>query len=120
MANAVVWVDIPVVDLDRAIRFYSAILGATVTRIENPGMPLGLLPHGEQEVGGCLFHDPERPPSAEGTLVYLTAQGRLDAAEAAIVPNGGKVLQSKHAIGPYGFRTVFLDSEGNRLALHST
>lgn len=119
MANAVVWVDIPVVDLDRAIRFYSAVLGQMVERHEM-GISLGLLPHGPGEVGGCLFHDPERPPSAEGALVYLSAQGRLEAAEAAIVPNGGKVLQSKHAIGPYGFRTVFLDSEGNRLALHST
>jgi predicted enzyme related to lactoylglutathione lyase len=120
MSNAVVWLDIPVVDLDRAIRFYSAVMGESVARHEFPGMTIGLLPHGEQEIGACLFCDPARPPSAEGPLVYLNAKGRLDAAEAAVVPNGGKILQSKHAIGPYGFRTVFLDSEGNRLALHST
>jgi uncharacterized protein len=120
MSNAVVWVDIPVVNLDRAIGFYSQVLGQTVARHEFPGMAIGLLPHGENEVGGCLFEDPERPPSREGALVYLSAQGRLDDAEAAIEPNGGEILQSKHAIGPYGFRTVFIDSEGNRLALHST
>ena len=28
MANQVVWFDMPVKDLDRAIRFYSAVLGA--------------------------------------------------------------------------------------------
>jgi uncharacterized protein len=38
MANQVVWFDIPVVDLDRAIRFYSAVLGATVKKEEFPGV----------------------------------------------------------------------------------
>lgn len=119
MANQVVWVDIPVTNLDRAMKFYSAVLGEAVQKHEMPGMTLGVLPHGDGEVGGCLFVDPERPPSREGTLAYLNASGRLEAAEAAINTNGGQVLQSRHAIGPYGFRTVFLDSEGNRLALHS-
>jgi hypothetical protein len=30
------------------------------------------------------------------------------------------VLEAMHAIGPHGFRAVVLDSEGNRIALHST
>ena len=30
MANQIVWCDIPVLDLDRAIRFYSVVLGAVV------------------------------------------------------------------------------------------
>jgi uncharacterized protein len=119
MSNAVVWLDIPVVDLDRAIRFYSAVMGQTITRQDFPNMSIGLFPHGDGEIGACLFQDPERSPSAEGPLAYLNAQGRLEAAEAAIELNGGEILQSKHSIGPYGYRTVFLDSEGNRLALHS-
>ena len=49
-------------------------------------------------------------------LVYLNAQGRLDEAIAAVESSGGKVLQPKHQIGPYGFRAVVLDSEGNRVA----
>jgi len=28
MANQIVWCDIPVLNLDRAIKFYSALLGA--------------------------------------------------------------------------------------------
>lgn len=119
MANALVWLDIPVVDLDRAIRFYAAVLGREVMKHDFPNMTIGVFAHGEGESSACLFHDPARPPSAEGPLVYLNAQGRLEDAERQIEPHGGKVLQSRHAIGPYGFRTVFLDSEGNRLALHS-
>ena len=34
--------------------------------------------------------------------------------------NGGEVMQPKHQIGPYGYRAVVIDSEGNRIALHST
>ena len=47
MANQVVWVDIPVLDLDRAIHFYSAVLGSPVTKQEYPGMAIGLLPGSE-------------------------------------------------------------------------
>jgi predicted enzyme related to lactoylglutathione lyase len=52
-------------------------------------------------------------------MVYLNANGRLDDAIASVVANGGKVLQPKHPIGPFGFRAIILDSEGNRVALHS-
>ncbi len=120
MANQVVWCDIPVVDLDRAIRFYSAVLGAAVKKEEFPGMTIAVLPHQDNEVSGCLYKKEGDNPSHQGPLLYLNAQGRLDQATAAVEPNGGKILQSKHSIGQYGFRAVILDSEGNRLALHST
>jgi predicted enzyme related to lactoylglutathione lyase len=119
MANQVVWVDIPVLDLDRAVRFYSAVLGSAVQKQEYPGMTIGLLPGAEGDVSGCLFTKADERPSDRGLLVYLNAQGRLDQAIAAVEPNGGKVVQPKHPIGPHGFRAIILDSEGNRVALHS-
>jgi predicted enzyme related to lactoylglutathione lyase len=119
VANQVVWVDIPVLDLDRAVRFYSAILGSAVQKQNYPGMTIALLPGTDSDVTGCLFARDGEQPSDRGLLVYLNAQGRLDQAIAAVEPNGGKVLQPKHPIGPYGFRAVILDSEGNRVALHS-
>jgi predicted enzyme related to lactoylglutathione lyase len=119
MASPIVWVDIPVLNLDRAIRFYSAILAAEVKKQEYPGMAIGLLPMAVHETSGCLFVKAEEKPSATGPLVYFNAQGRLDEAIAAAEANGGKVLLPKHPIGPHGFRAVLLDSEGNRVALHS-
>ena len=124
MANNVVWLDIPVVDLDRALKFYSAVMGVTVKKETFPGpdgkpQAIGLFPHENNDVGACLFTKSDEKPSATGALVYLNAQGRLDDAIAAVVPNGGKILQPKHQIGPYGSRAVILDSEGNRMALHS-
>jgi predicted enzyme related to lactoylglutathione lyase len=119
MANQIVWVDIPVIDLDRAIRFYSAVLGAPVNKQEYPGMTIGLLPGHDPDVTGCLHKSENDRPSDHGLLVYFNCEGRLDDAIAAVVPGGGKIVQGKHAIGPYGFRAVVLDSEGNRVALHS-
>lgn len=119
MANSVVWVDIPVLDLDRAIRFYSAVLNGEVTKQEYPGMAIGLLPGYDSDVSGCLFTKADELPSVTGPLLYLNAAGRLDEAIAAVEPNGGKVLEARHQIGPHGYRAIILDSEGNRLALHS-
>jgi predicted enzyme related to lactoylglutathione lyase len=119
MANQIVWFDLPVLDLDRAIRFYSAVLGVTVKKEEYPGMAIGVLPHKDDEVSGCLHKSDTDKPTTHGALLYFNAQGRLDEAIAAVEPSGGKILKPKHAIGPYGFRAVVQDSEGNRIALHS-
>jgi uncharacterized protein len=117
--NQVVWCDIPVKDLDRAIKFYSGVLGQAIKKESMPGMTFGLLPHAQDSVSGCLVETTETKPSADGPLIYLNCHGRLDIAIATVEINGGKILKPKHPIGPYGSRAVILDSEGNRLALHS-
>jgi predicted enzyme related to lactoylglutathione lyase len=119
MANQIVWCDIPATDLERAIRFYSVVLGAAVKKEDLPGAAIGVLPHDDGEVGGCLFLSDNERPSDRGVMIYLNCNGRLDDAIVAVASNGGKVLQPKHQIGPFGFRAIILDSEGNRVALHS-
>jgi predicted enzyme related to lactoylglutathione lyase len=118
MANQIVWCDIPVKDLDRAIKFYSAVLGQTVSKETVGEMTFGLLPDAYSGVSGCLVLG-DAQPSTNGPLIYLNCEGRLDAAIAIVEKNGGKILKPKHQIGPHGFRAVVLDSEGNRIALHS-
>jgi predicted enzyme related to lactoylglutathione lyase len=119
MPNRIVWVDIPVLKLDRAIRFYTAVMGAQVERQDYPGMSVGSFPHRDGEAAGCLYLSETVKPSADGPLVYLNVHGRIDEAVEAVEPSGGKVLQPKESIGPFGFRAVILDTEGNRIALHS-
>jgi predicted enzyme related to lactoylglutathione lyase len=114
------WTDIPVIDLDRAITFYSAVLGAPVTlETGGPGVVFGLLPH-EDNTSGCLTVGGDNQPSLNGPLIYLSVDGRLEEAVAAVGANGGIVQQPPHQIGPYGYRAVVIDSEGNRIALHSS
>ena len=120
MANQIVWVDIPVLDLDRAIAFYSAVLGRPVKKQEYPGTTIGLLPDEDKDVSGCLVAGGGLRPSDSGPLIYLNAQGRLDEAVAAVESSGGTIVQPRHPIGPYGHRAIIRDSEGNQVALHST
>ena len=120
MSNTFVWVDIPVTDLDRAVTFYSAVVGRAVSKVGGPGFTFGLFDHHGGEVGGCLVASAQAgAPSLAGPLVYIDASDRLDAAVAAAKAHGGRVLEDKHSIAPNGFRAIVVDSEGNRVALHS-
>lgn len=118
MANQIVWCDIPVKDLDRGIKFYSDALGQNVSKQTFEGTTFGLLPGPHEGVSGCLILNAR--PSTDGPIIYLNCDKRLDAAIATVEKNGGKILEPKHQIGPHGFRAIVLDSEGNRVALHST
>ena len=118
--NTICWTDIPVTNLERAIKFYSAVLKAEVTKESmGPNVEFGLLPHPKDSVSGCLVVTKDNQPSQNGPLVYLSVEGRIDDAITQVREHGGKILKEKEPIGPYGFRAVFLDSEGNRVALHS-
>jgi predicted enzyme related to lactoylglutathione lyase len=115
----IVWYDIPALDLDRAIRFYSAVLGAPVKKEAVDGVPLGWLPTPDGEFMGCLCVVAGFRPSADGVMIYLSVNGRLHDAVAAVRTHGGTVQSDIHSIGAYGVRAEVLDSEGNCIALHS-
>jgi predicted enzyme related to lactoylglutathione lyase len=118
--HQVVWFDIPVRDLDRAMRFYSAVLGTPLRREQaGPGAGIAVLPHAEGSIGGCLVWNIDAKPSESGPLIYLNTDGRLDLALNVVEKYGGRVLSTTHSIAPFGFRAIVLDSEGNRIALHS-
>jgi predicted enzyme related to lactoylglutathione lyase len=117
--NTFCWIDIPVIDIDRAIGFYAGVLAAPVTKIAEHGFEFGLLPHTEDNVSGCLVVMPDRKPSLDGALVYLNVEGRLDHALTEAKKMGGRELAPKMQIGPYGHRAIILDTEGNAIALYS-
>jgi predicted enzyme related to lactoylglutathione lyase len=124
-ADTLCWTDIPVTNLDRAIKFYSAVLGKEVKKQSEGGMEYGLLSHEEQNASGCLCvrsdsGGVDNRPSANGPLIYLLVEGRLNEAVEAARANGGKILRARQQIGDHGFRAVIIDSEGNRIALHTS
>lgn len=115
--NTLCWADIPVLDLDRAIAFYAAVLGQPVIKKSGHGADFALLPHDGKDASCCLVLGSE--PSRTGPLIYLAVEDRLDAAIEAVRTHGGAILKDKEQIGPYGSRAIVLDSEGNRIAIHS-
>jgi predicted enzyme related to lactoylglutathione lyase len=117
--NRVVWFDIPVADLDRAQAFYAAVLGAKVHREQFEGYSFCVIDHAEGN-GGCLVPGKESISATAGILVYMNVDGRIRDACAQVVKQRGRIVEDTHAIGPHGFRAIVVDSEGNRIALHST
>jgi uncharacterized protein len=66
-----------------------------------------------------LLQSSAEKPSDAGVMIYLNADGRLDEALAEVTVHAGKIVHSKHAMEPFGFRAIILDTEGNRVALDS-
>jgi hypothetical protein len=115
--NRAVWFDIPVADLDRAAKFYREVLKIGVSRESYGDTSFCTLEHRDGN-GGCLVLN-KAEIAAGGVLLYLNVNGRIRDAIGKAQPNGGTVVQEIHSIGPHGFRAIVLDSEGNRIALHS-
>lgn len=122
-ANSIGWFEIPVTDMDRAIKFYEAVLGEKLERHTMGPLDMAWFPSVENGTGyaGSLVSHNAYKPSGDGVLIYFTARSgdvsiELGRAEKA----GGKVLQGKTKISEdYGFMGLIIDSEGNRIALHS-
>lgn len=117
--NRIVWCDIPVADLDRACAFYRAVLAIGIDKMDFNGTAFAIFEHSEGN-GGCLVPQAEYSGCPSGPLVYLNVDRRIRDAVAQVEKVGGKVLEATHPIGPHGFRAIVLDSEGTRIALHST
>ena len=121
--NAISWFEIPTTDLDRAQKFYEAIFDIKMIPMDMPQLKMRMFPvENPMNIGGALCYAPGfyKPSSTDGPLIYLNAnpdvQNVLDKIEAA----GGKIAVPKTEISPeYGHMAVFIDSEGNRVALHS-
>lgn len=123
MKHAIDWFEIPTADLERACAFYEKIFEFKLQPMTLANrLRMAMFPVNPAEsVGGALCHHPEfYTPSQTGTLVYLNADPDLAAVLGRVEKAGGKIVVPKTQISPeYGFMAVFLDSEGNRVALHS-
>ena len=124
MNNAISWFEIGTNDLERAAKFYETIFGVKLNPLDLPNIKMRIFPLDDMMngVGGAVvnsggFH---KPSATDGPLIYLNGnpdvQIVLDKVEAA----GGKIIVPKTEISPeYGYMAVIIDTEGNRIGLHS-
>ena len=123
MIHAISWFEIGATDLERATKFYETIFGVTLMVMDMPNIRMRMFPLEDMAgVGGAIvdsggFH---KPSGTDGPLIYLNGnpdlQNVLDKVEGA----GGKIMVPKTEISPeYGNMAVFIDTEGNRIGLHS-
>jgi uncharacterized protein len=122
--NIIGWFELPVSDMERAIRFYETVFDITMERHLLGPLDMAWFPYNQKGMGaaGSLVCQPQHyTPSKEGVLIYFSSQtGDLADELARIDKAGGKVLMPKTMISPdVGFMSLFIDSEGNRVAIHS-
>ena len=124
MKNAISWFEIPVIDINRAQQFYETIFQIKLNAMDFGAVKMRLFPIDEplQGIGGSLidtggFH---KPSATDGPLIYLNANPDLQIVLDRVEAAGGKIMVAKRDISPeYGSMAVFLDTEGNRIALHN-
>jgi uncharacterized protein len=120
--HAINWFEIPVDDFDRARMFYSRIFEYEMPEMQMGPTRMGMLPftQGKDHVGGAIAKAADFMPARQGTMVYLHGGDDLAAVLARVDEAGGRVLVEKTQITPeIGFYATFLDTEGNKVALHS-
>lgn len=117
MKNFVSIFEIPATNVTRAIAFYEAILGIDIEYLDFPEMQLGLFPVAEQITYGTIV---QGSPSSDGVTIYLNGGDDLQIILDKVEGEGGKIVipKSKH-VDESGYYALFIDSEGNKLGLHS-
>ena len=112
--------EIPAADYARAVKFYENIMGFSIETINMEGTTMGLFPAEGQMVVGAIVKGEDSEPAAGGVTIYLNAGENLQPMLDKVVANGGEVLVPKtHIDDESGYFALFLDTEGNRIGLHS-
>ncbi len=116
--NPVVHFEVPVTDMDRAIRFYEAVFAVKLDRRETDGYDMAFFPRADGRPGasGALAKGDVYKPTRDGAILYFDVPD-IDAVIARAEAAGGSVLYPKKDIGEAGFVAEIADSEGNRIAL---
>ncbi len=119
MNNPIQWVEIAATDLERAKGFYSSVFGLELQLMEMPDSKMYMFGAPEQPgSSGCLVQSPINKPSADGAVVYFSCEDVANEL-AKVEESGGQIIVPKTDIGEFGFFAQVIDTEGNRIGIHS-
>ena len=121
-ANALNWFEIPATDMNRAKDFYEKAFNTQLQVVNMMGMEMGMFPSdwATGKVGGALVKSDYHKPSQDGTIVYLNANPNMEEIIGRIGEAGGQIVMPKTLIDEQtGYMAFFIDSEGNKMGLHS-
>jgi uncharacterized protein len=120
--NAINWFEIPVTDMQRAKHFYQVIFSIHMEEMNMGEMQMSAFPYedGSGRASGGLVKSEMHKPSTEGVVIYLNANPDLSTVLNKVEKEGGKVVLPKTQISPeIGHMAFFIDTEGNKIGLHS-
>jgi len=125
--NMISWFEVPVLDMDRAKKFYETVFNVEITINDFGGVLMGWFPPAEDitapGISGSLVKSEGKyiPSATHGSVVYFNSQsGDVSDELKRVKAAGGKILQDKTLISnEIGYMALVLDSEGNRIALYN-
>jgi predicted enzyme related to lactoylglutathione lyase len=116
VGDIVVWADIPVSDMKRAVAFYERMTGEPVAMMPGSDDSIAVIGTPDSRVSADLHLGGK--PSHDGATLYFGTGGDIDGMVARAVEAGGKVLDPKAFMGEMVGWIAFLeDTEGNRIGL---
>ena len=120
MENLINWFEIPATDFSRAVSFYIAILALEIKEVEMLGPKMGFFPNDGKNVSGAIVKGEDYTSSTNGVLAYLNGGNNLQTVLEKVENNNGQIIVPKTQISPeMGYFGIFIDSEGNKIAVHS-
>lgn len=116
-SNPVMYFEIPVNDMDRAMKFYAAVFNVDFDKEIIDNNEMALFPFADERSGisGALAKGEIYKPTKDGVVIYFRTEN-IDETIQLATANGGEILYPKTDNG-IGFVAEFEDTEGNRIAL---
>ena len=115
--NSVVWMEIPVRDVDRGIAFYGAVFGYDLKKDESGPNPMAIFPFADDKTGVSGHIYPGKPaPSGSGPTIHLAVPDSLEETAARVEKAGGTVKSDPIPL-PGGRFQYALDPDGNSIGL---
>lgn len=120
MRKLIEFFEIPAVDFRRAVKFYESVLGVKLTVMECESEKMAFLPDEDGKCPGAISFAADLLPSPHGVIISLHVDD-MEKALTAVIANGGEIIRHKTKIEATerGCFALFLDSETNRVGLHS-
>lgn len=118
--NPVGWFEIYIQDMPRALKFYKAVLGLELQKLEFPGMEMHTFPMDQDANGasGALVKMEGVPSGGNSVLIYFSCEDCANEA-GRVAGAGGRIFKDKFSIGEHGFIALAFDTDGNMFGLHS-
>lgn len=118
--NPATWFELPATDLARAKAFYEQAFDFELTLMDMGPTSMAMFASDptKPNCGGALVMGEGYTPSATGATVYFAVTD-IDGTLAKVAAAGGTIALPRMSIGEFGFIGLFIDTEGNRVGLHS-
>ncbi len=119
--NSLNWFEIPASDIERSKKFYQTIFDIEMEDNNMGEAKMAFFPWqgGSGKATGAVVQSPDHKPSTDGAVVYLNANPAMDNVLAKVEAAGGQVLMPKMSIGEHGNIAFIMDTEGNKVGIHS-